>query len=255
MASIFKRRNKNGNTYYIQYYFKGRRYRERAGMNKEGAQIRLGEIIRKIETGQFSLYSDAPLSSMIKHYRGSLDAQPFSDGHRRRLNTIFNNLENYFKSEKIDRVNQVDYPFLDNYIMHRINQNKIAPGTANLEIGFLKRLFKFAVKHRYVMENPAEDLIFRKVGRKEPRYFSLEEIDLLFENAGRYEAFFMVLLHTGLRGSDAGNLRWADIDFDKGFISVITQKTGLRVTIPLSHSPLIGLLSRTREDRTYPNIC
>ena len=68
MASIYKRKNKNGTTYYIQYYFKGKRYRDKVGKNKEAAQMKLGEIVRKIETGQFSLYSDAPLSLLINHF-------------------------------------------------------------------------------------------------------------------------------------------------------------------------------------------
>ena len=69
MASIFKRKNKNGTTYYIQYYFKGKRYRDRVGKNYEAAQMQLGEVVRKIETGQLSIYSDAPLSELIKHFR------------------------------------------------------------------------------------------------------------------------------------------------------------------------------------------
>ena len=83
------------------------------------------------------------------------------------------------------------------------------------------------------MENPASDLKRKKVKKTKPRYFSNEEVELLLENAGRYETFFMILLHTWLRASDAGSLRWSDIDLDKGFIRVTTQKMDEDITIPI----------------------
>ena len=234
MASIFKRKNKNGTTYYIQYYFKGKRYRDRVGKNYEAAQMQLGEVVRKIETGQLSIYSDAPLSELIKHFRESLQADAHSESYEKRLGSIFNNFWRYFDAERIKSVKQIDYPLLDNYITHRINNEGIAPKTANMEIDILKNLCNFGVKHRYFMESPARELKRKKLKRSEPRYFSNEEIELLFENAGLYEAFFMVLLHTGLRGSDVGNLRWSDIDFEKGFIRIITEKTDRGITIPIN---------------------
>ncbi|MCH7764770.1 MAG: hypothetical protein IIB95_13730, partial [Candidatus Marinimicrobia bacterium] len=90
------------------------------------------------------------------------------------------NFERYFEAEKIKTVNQVDYPLLDNYITQRINEDGIAPKTANMEIDLLKRLFDFGVKHRYLMENPAKELKRKKIIKKEARYFTQEEIDILF---------------------------------------------------------------------------
>jgi len=236
MASIFQRKDIKGNPWYIQYHYRGKRYREKVGSSKEAAQMRLGEIIRKIETGQFSLYSDSPLTLFIKHYRESLQAEPYSEGYRRRLGNIFNNFGKYFKAERIKAVNQVDYPLLDNYVTQRINTDGISGKTANMEIDLLKRLFDFGVKHRYLMENPAKELRRKKVKQSKPRYFSNEEIELLLEKSGHYEPFFMVLLHTGLRASDAGNLRWSDIDLDKGFIRVTTKKTDESVVIPINET-------------------
>ena len=206
MASIFQRKDVKGKPWYIQYYYQGKRYREKVGGSKEGAQMQLGAIIRKIETGQFSLYSDSPLSSLINHFRESLQAEPHSESYQMRLGYIFNHFGRYFKAMRIKSVNQVDYPLLDNYVTRRINSDGISGKTANMEIDLFKRLFEFGVKHRYLMGNPAKELKRKKVKRTKPRYFSEVEIELLLENAGSYEAFFMVLLHTGLRASDAGSL-------------------------------------------------
>lgn len=234
MASIFKR--KDTGKWYVQWNYKGKLYRELIGRSKEAAQMRLAEIVRKIETGQFTLYSDAPLESFIKSFKKSLNAEPYSDSYKRRLENIFNNFEKYFKREKIERLKDIDFPVLDNYIISRINDDDISPKTANMEIDMLRRMFDYAVKHRYMLENPAKDLKRKKITSKEPKYFSQAEIDLLLEKAGKYEPFFMVLLHTGLRASDAGNLRWSNIDLEKGLIRLRQEKTSKGLTIPLSNT-------------------
>ena len=41
MAFIYKRKNKKGATYYIQWYYKGKLDREKVGNAKEAAQLRL----------------------------------------------------------------------------------------------------------------------------------------------------------------------------------------------------------------------
>ncbi|TFB13636.1 site-specific integrase [Candidatus Marinimicrobia bacterium MT.SAG.4] len=217
--------------------------------------MRLGEIVRKIETGQFSLYSDAPLSSLIKHFQETLQAEDYSDSYHRRLGNRINNFNRYFNREKILKVKQIDYPLLDNYITGRMNSDKIAGKTANMEIDLLKRLFEFGVKHKYLMENPAKELKRKKVSKKEPRYFTHEEIDVLFENAGEYEPFFMVLLHTGLRASDAGNLRWSDINLEQGLLRVIQEKTNSRLTLPINDSLRNYLLDfGTDSAKLFPSL-
>ena len=253
MASIFKR--KDTGKWYVQWYYNGRLLREKVGKSKEAAQMRLSEIVRKLETGQFSLNSDAPLDSLIKSFKESLDTEAHSDSYKRRLGNIFNNFEKYFSEEKIERLNQVDYPVLDKYITKRINKDGIAPKTANMEIDLLRRMFDHAVKYKFMLENPARDLKRKKVTRKEPRYFTHEEIELLLENAGKYEPFFMVLLHTGLRASDAGNLTWSDIDLEKAFIRVIQEKTDRRLTIPINDALRNYLLDyATETPKLFPSL-
>ena len=124
-----------------------------------------------------------------------------------------------------------------------------------MEIDLLRRMFDHAVKYKFIFENPARDLKRKKVTRKEPRYFTNEEIELLLENAGKYEPFFMVLLHTGLRASDAGNLTWPDIDLEKAFIRVIQEKTDRRLTIPINDALRNYLLDyATETPKLFPSL-
>ena len=65
----------------------------------------------------------------------------------------------------------------------------------------------------------------------------------------------MVLLHIGLRASDAGNLRWSDIDLDKGFIRVTTQKTDESIVIPINDTLNRHLLDHgTGKEKLFPEL-
>jgi len=253
LASIFKR--KDTGKWYVQWYYNGRLLREKVGKSKEAAQMRLSEIVRKIETGQYSYNSDTSLASLIKSFKSSLDTEPHSNSYKRRLGNIFNNFETYFNDENIEKLNQIDFPVLDKYVTKRINKDGIAHKTANMEIDLLRRMFDHAVKYKFILENPARDLKRKKVARKEPRFFTNEEIELLLENADKYEPFFMILLHTGLRASDAGNLTWSDIDLEKNFIRVIQEKTDRRLTIPINDSLRNYLLDyATESSKLFPSL-
>ena len=138
MASIFKRKNKNGNTYYIQYYFNGKRYRDKVGKNYEAAQMRLGEIVRKIETGQFSFYSDTLLEDLIVHFKKSMLADGIGEETLRRRQSILKKFLLYCTDRGAKRVNQIDYPLLEEYVTYRIIEDKLAPNTSNQETGLIK---------------------------------------------------------------------------------------------------------------------
>jgi integrase len=69
------------------------------------------------------------------------------------------------------------------------------------------------------------------------RPFTATELTALREHAGQDLFTLLVLRWTGLRGSDAINLRWRDIRFDRGVngeIEVLTQKRSKIAIVPLS---------------------
>ena len=56
----------------------------------------------------------------------------------------------------------------------------------------------------------------------------------IFRRLQHYRPFFWTLLDTGLRLSDALNLRWANVSLEENVIRVVTQKKSRPVTVPLS---------------------
>ncbi|HQN09356.1 MAG TPA: tyrosine-type recombinase/integrase [Thermoanaerobaculia bacterium] len=57
----------------------------------------------------------------------------------------------------------------------------------------------------------------------------------IFRRLQHYRPFFWTLLDTGLRLSDALNLRWASVSLEENVLRVVTQKKDKPVTLPLSN--------------------
>jgi integrase len=80
--------------------------------------------------------------------------------------------------------------------------------------------------------------------------FKPDEIRKLREQAKLDALAFALLRWTGLRGSDAVALTWADVDLQAGEIVRVTQKRGKRVVVPIHKELLFAL--ETEHDKREP---
>ena len=109
-----------------------------------------------------------------------------------------------------------------------------------LDIAVLHRLFAFGVKKGLMSLNPIHLENESKPGknpRNGARPFTAQELGKLRKVAGEDLFTFLLLRWTGLRGSDAINLQWQHIQFDRGVngeIEILTQKRSKTAIIPLS---------------------
>ncbi|MEO6835425.1 MAG: site-specific integrase [Candidatus Tumulicola sp.] len=91
----------------------------------------------------------------------------------------------------------------------------------------LRTIFATAVKQRKIPFNPALLIDKPKHLAKETRFLDAQQAArfLVAARGDRLEAFFTLALTAGLRYGELGGLRWEDIDFDNGFLSVRQQLT------------------------------
>ena len=107
---------------------------------------------------------------------------------------------------------------LRNYLMHLIEQEKLAAGSVNQVINALRFLY---VEH-YRRPLVLGELPRPKKGRKLPVVLSLEEIKALFEGLGniKHRLILMVAYSAGLRVSEVVHLKPADIDGQRKLIHI-----------------------------------
>lgn len=162
-----------------------------------------------------------------------------------RMNYIFQyntHIKGTFGSRKVSAITYSDVYKL--YLSLHTEKGLMVSSIRQIN-GVLWQVFEVARKDRMIRHNPADDVmleIARRVKQESVRRHALtiEEqsalLDYVYSSARfeQYRPLITTLLGTGLRIGEAIGLRWEDVDFDGGFISV-------------NHS----LLYRSTEDGKY----
>ncbi len=109
--------------------------------------------------------------------------------------------------------------------------NKIAETSktkANKRLRLVKALFNHGIKRNWLRHNPCQG-IERFPESKGKRYIPpIEDLKLVIEVAeapGCLDKFYLLtLLHTLGRMREVNRLKWDDVDFDRGFVTLYTRK-------------------------------
>jgi integrase len=147
-------------------------------------------------------------------------------------------------------------------------EDGLKKSSINREIGLLKSMLNRAVKWGLIGAHPAKDVELFELDDTSvsDRVLSNEEETKLLaacdESELRYRAphlkhVVLVALYTGLRRGEILRLRWSDIDFEKGRLSVRRSKTksGKREVYlnSMLHQQLFSLSERVRGEWVFPS--
>lgn len=113
-------------------------------------------------------------------------------------------------------------------LVDRLCARALAPATVTGVTYVLSGLLRFGVKSGHVERNPVRDLDRDdKPGTKrqsEPRYLDADQLELLLgELSDAFRPVVATCMFTGLRISEALGLRWRDVDFKAGTLTVAGQ--------------------------------
>jgi len=119
---------------------------------------------------------------------------------------------------------------------------RLTPKTINHRLKTLRSIFQFALRERYIDENPAS--FVKSIKNNVPRArrpFTLEEVRAILATANpEWQSLIRFGLYTGQRLGDLGRLTWQSIDLTSGVIILTTRKTNKRLVIPIA-GPLLDL--------------
>jgi integrase len=104
-------------------------------------------------------------------------------------------------------------------------KGKLSPWTRHRILRLCKTLFSEAVKDRIINGNPFEEIAGPKCVTSEWYYLQPDEYFKLLDAAPKLnEKVLYALCYTGgFRLSEALSLRWSQVDFDKGRVSIVNQ--------------------------------
>ena len=123
-------------------------------------------------------------------------------------------------------------------LVDQLSGDGLAPGTVTSVIGILSGLLRYAVKGGHLARNPVRDLDRDDrpgTGRlTEPRYLNVDEVEaLLAQMSDVFRPVAAVCAYAGLRVSEALGLRWCDVDFAAGTLTVSAQLAPDGSRVPL----------------------
>jgi len=150
---------------------------------------------------------------------------------------------------------------LDEYISHLLATG-VTRSTVNTHIRHLKASLTKAVEWEFVKEHPFRGYKLLKVQQKPPVFLLPEQISKVLEVIDNdYWAFvFKLFIYTGMRLSEVVNLRWSDVDLNRGVIVVRKAKNYQSRVIPIhprlreeieKRLPAVGKLVPYHKDYVY----
>ncbi|MFH0732913.1 MAG: site-specific integrase, partial [Candidatus Omnitrophota bacterium] len=104
---------------------------------------------------------------------------------------------------------------------------KISPATVNRELACLKCMLNKAVLWGKLSANPATKVRLLKENNARLRFLSKEEIMRLLGNCAEHlKPVVTLAVFTGMRKGEILNLKWQDIDIQRGLINIYDSKNG-----------------------------
>jgi len=149
-------------------------------------------------------------------------------------------------------------------LINKLIDKQIAPSTIKYMFTVLSASINQAIRNNLVSKNPCADVKTPKISRNAIKTFSVEELKQFLAQAKEHYLYpsFLILATTGIRRGECLALKWKDINFDTGILTISTQiiesrtygniidtpKTECSIRkIPIS-SVIIDILSQYKKD-------
>jgi integrase len=231
---------KRGKIWYADFYLKGKRYKKSLGTpNKTLAEKAFTKLKYEIEVQEAGL-------PFIKKTTFEAFAIRFLEWYKmQNAVSSFTDYKNLFHSTLIPYFGNNFLTDIDSHLIERykIKRSKeIKSGTVNKELTALKTLFNRAIDWNYLNFNPLSKVKKLKVAETDFRFLTLDEIEKVLANCSRtIYPLILTAIHAGMRRKELFRLEWQDINFDNGYITVISKenehtKNYKRRDIPLTQT-------------------
>src|SRR5688500_11855442 len=141
-----------------------------------------------------------------------------------------------------------------------LSSEKLSENSKRRLISAVRGFYKFLMFDGHVTKNPAEDLVAPQKGVYLPRFLNRAEIESLLaapdtapETGLRARAMLELMYASGLRVSEAANLRINDVDIDSGIVTTTGEGNKTR-RVPVGASAVEWLKSYLALRRKKENI-
>jgi integrase len=234
------------------FFYEGQRYKKSFGavnktIAKEMMAIFRSEVIRGTYRPRASM---TPFDKFTAKYLAFAEAENKPSSFQRKENSL-KHLRKHFSGKTLSSIS----PFhIDAYKEIR-KAERAAPGTINRELQCLRHMLNMAAKWGMLIKNPFSECKLLKEPKEKERILSQEEEERLIEVAKKAPKathllpIIITALQTGMRKGEILNLKWSNINFTQGFITVTRgSRTGTPKNDRSRKIPMNELLTQTLKN-------
>ena len=143
-------------------------------------------------------------------------------------------------------------PDIEQYKTDRLMS--VAPATVNRELATMKTMFSKAVAWGKLHQNLPKSVKFLNEPAGRLRFLEREEIIKVLTSCNKKLRPILVLaLNTGMRRGEILGLKWADVDFKRGIITLLDTKNGEKREVYMNEQVKTALI-RTLKHPESPYI-
>jgi integrase len=245
---IFKYVGKNGTVYGIDYYAGGKKHREIVGPLLTEARKKLEERRALAKSGGYESLANKrkiTFEHLVKKYAEIQKGERYFEKTRK---YYLKPLMDVFGENKLHQITPLDIEDFKKKRKETPTQwGKVRSDVAvNRELETLRHMLNKAVEWEMLDINPFDRFkkpILFEEDRGRVRYLTEEEIKSLLNVSPHYlKNIVKAALFTGLRKGDILNLKWSDVDLERGLLFFNEQKKKGKLGIKVLNSDMINLL-------------
>jgi integrase len=168
-----------------------------------------------------------------------------SDGH---FKDVFYHIRRWIKEWKGLYCSEITDEMIEDYALER---KKVSVDTANNEIRYLRAIFNFGIKKKYISINPANLVDFFPVTKKEAYLPPIEDVYKIISIADPdTQDYLLCIVYTAARVNEINSLEWKYIDFENQEVTLWTRKNrnGDRKSRKVPMAPQLYDLLKNRYD-------
>lgn len=236
---------KKDENWFIDFWYRGKRYRRKVCPDKRQAELALKKVQVSIVENKFFdikkqqkiLFSETVKEYLERYSRTNKKSWEKDESILRRFLPVFGDKYLY----------EITPLMIEDFKAKRLAEGR-KPATVNRQLACLKHLFTKMIEWGKATENPVKKVKLFKVDNQRTRFLEKGEIKVLLDVCPEYlKPIIAVAFNTGMRQSEILNLTWDDVDLVRGLIEVKNTKNNERRYIPMN-SVLLSIFQNLKEN-------
>jgi integrase len=144
---------------------------------------------------------------------------------------------------------------IEKFKVERVKE--VSPAATNRALTLLKSMFNRANEwNKFDGHNPVTKVKFLREANHKLRYLEKDEIKRLIDTCEDFiRPLIIVAVNTGLRKAELFNLKWRDINLNKGIIHLLRTKNGEKREVPMNQAVQTVIMNIIRNSQSEYVFC